>query len=177
MEFTKLVQERRSVRSYREAEVSKEDIEEMVRTALFAASWKNTETGRYYVALSKEAVDAVRDALPDFNRNSTENAAYIVASFKKGESGWSNTINGFTDELRDSWGAYDLGLQNSYLMLKATELGYDTLVMGIRDEKKLRGYFNIPQDEAVMPVIAIGKRAEEPKLRPRREVKNVLSLK
>ena len=71
MEFTKLVQERRSVRSYREAEVSKEDIEEMVRTALFAASWKNTETGRYYVALSKEAVDAVRDALPDFNRNST----------------------------------------------------------------------------------------------------------
>ena len=177
MEFAQLVQERRSVRAYKEAEIRKEDIEEIVKTALFAASWKNTETGRYYVALSEEAKKAVCEALPEFNRNSSKNAAYIVAAFKKGESGYSNSINDFTDDLRDSWGAYDLGLQSSYLLLKARELGYDTLIMGIRDDRKIREYFNIPEDEAIMPVIAIGKRDGDPQLRPRKDIKDVLMIK
>ena len=32
---------------------------------------------------------------------------------------------------------YDLGLANENLLLKAAEMGIGTLVMGIRDEKKL----------------------------------------
>ncbi len=175
MEFNELVRNRKSIRKYIEAEVRKEDIEKMIRCAQQAASWKNSQTGRYYVALSKEAIEAVNGSLPDFNRRSSTNAAFIVASFKKGLSG--GVGDGKMAEEGDLWGSYDLGLQNSYLMLKACELGYDTLVMGLRDTAVLREYFAIPEDEIIMPVIAIGKRDGDVKPRPRKELGEILKIR
>ena len=176
MELNELLMKRRSIRSYLEAEVKEEDIKAITEAALLAASWKNTETGRYYVALSEEAKKEVYESLPDFNQNSTKNAAYIIATFKKGLSG-CRTQGEYADELKDAWGAYDLGLQNSYLMLKASELGYDTLIMGLRDVDRLRKYFSIPEDEIVMPVIAIGRKAKDGNLRPRKSLDEVLFIK
>lgn len=167
MEFSKLVEQRRSCRKYIPSEIKKEDIEEIVKCALMAPSWKNSETGRYYVAIDEETIDKVYDCLPDFNQNSSKNAAYIIATFKKGISGNGN----------DMWGSYDLGLQNAYLLLKASELGYDTLVMGLRDETKLREIFNIPDDEIMLPVIALGKRKDDLRLNPRKDISEVLVIK
>lgn len=176
MEFKELLEKRRSVRSYIEAEVKKEDIEEIIKAALLAPTWKNSETGRYYVALSEKAINEVYESLPVFNRNSSKNAAYIVTTYKKGISG-TTIPNIFADELKDSWGAYDLGLQNAYLLLKASDLGYDTLIMGLRDEMRIRELFNIPNDEILMSVIAIGKRDKEPKMPIRKSVNEVLKIK
>ena len=68
----------------------------------------------------------------------------------------------------DGWGAYDNGLSNCYLVLKARAMGFDTLIMGMRDADKLRALFSIPEGETVMAVIALGYRAEEP-VRPNRK--------
>ncbi len=175
MELSELVTKRRSVRKYLEADVKKEDIEEIIRCAQKAASWKNSQAGRYYVALSEEARKVVFDALPDFNQRSTVNASYIIASFKEKLSG--SVREGIMSEEGDLWGAYDLGLQNSYLLLKASELGYDTLIMGLRDVKAIREYFEIPEDEIIMPVIAIGKRDGDVNLRPRKELDEILKIR
>lgn len=175
MEFKQLLVKRRSIRAYKKSAVLKKDLEKIIKSALLAPSWRNSETGRYYVALSDEAINVVYNCLPSFNQNSTKNAAYIVACFKKGESGAG--ANGvYTDNLKDKWGAYDLGLQNSYLTLQASGLGYDTLIMGLRDEKTLRKYFNIPKDEIIMPVIAIGKKVKSVKAPPRKSLKEVLHV-
>ena len=167
MDFTKLVEERRSCRSFTNEPVSKTDIEEIIKCALMAPSWRNSETGRYYVAIDQDAINEVYECLPDFNQKSSKNAAYIIATFKKGISGDGD----------DNWGSYDLGLQNSYLILKARELGYDTLIMGLRDENKLREIFSIPDDEIMLPVIAIGKRNGDLSLRQRKELDEVLIIK
>lgn len=167
MEYSKLVEDRRSCRSFIEVKPTKEDIEKIIECTLMAPSWKNSETGRYYVALNDEAIKEVYESLPDFNKTSSKNAAYIIATYKKGISG-----NG-----DDNWGAYDLGLQNSYLILKATELGYDTLIMGLRDEERLRRFFSIPEDEIMLPVIAIGKKSKTLNLNPRKKIDEVLNIK
>lgn len=167
MEYSKLVEDRRSCRSFIEVKPTKEDIEKIIECTLMAPSWKNSETGRYYVALNDEAIKEVYESLPDFNKTSSKNAAYIIATYKKGISG-----NG-----DDNWGAYDLGLQNSYLILKATELGYDTLIMGLRDEERLRRFFSIPEDEIMLPVIAIGKKSKALNLNPRKKIDEVLNIK
>ena len=58
MEFSKLLEERRSIRDYESGVgISKEDVEKMIYAAQQAPSWKNSETGRYYVALSKEGIE------------------------------------------------------------------------------------------------------------------------
>ena len=64
-------------------------------------------------------------------------------------------------------GCYDLGLQNENLILKATELGLSTLIMGLRDGDKIREMLSIPESETIVSVIAVGKADEEPS-RPRR---------
>ena len=176
MEFNELIKVRRSVRDFKEDKVLEEDIKAIIEDTLLAPSWKNSETGRYYVALSTEAINEVFESLPDFNKHSSKNAAYIIATYKKGLSGFGQPGQQ-ADELGESWGAYDLGLQNAYLVLKAKELGYDTLIMGLKDNEKLKAYFNIPDDEIIMPVIAIGKQNSEPRLNPRKQVEEVLKIK
>ncbi len=41
-------------------------------------------------------------------------------------------------------------------------MGFDTLIMGMRDADKLRQLFSIPSEETVMAVIALGYRAAQP---------------
>lgn len=174
MQFNELVKERRSCRKYQKVEVKDEDIREIIETTLLAPSWKNSETGRYYVANTEESINIIRDALPEFNQNSTVNASYIITSFKKDISGAGG--DGMTEE-GNLWGAYDLGLQNSYMILKAKDMGYDTVILGLRDVEKIREYFSIPEDEIILPVIAIGKKDQELILRPRKVVDEVLKIK
>lgn len=54
-------------------------------------------------------------------------------------------------------------------LIKAAELGLDTLVMGIRDGEALRELLNIPDSENVVSVIAVGYRGQEPPERPKRK--------
>ena len=177
MEFSVLLEERRSIRDYQAGvQISKSDVEKMIYAAQQAPSWKNSETGRYYVAITKEGVEAVRSALPGFNSERTQNAAaYIVTTYKTKISG-HNGDGEPTDANGDAWGAYDLGLQNENLLLKARELGYDTLIMGLRDVDALVEIFDIPSDEAIMSVIAVGKRTATPEKPQRREIEDILTI-
>lgn len=173
MQFEEVINLRRSVRKYRESEITEGEIREMIAFSLNAPSWKNSETGRYYVALSKEKREEVIQALSDRNREKSMNAcAFVVTAFLKGVSGF--TADGEREnEVGEEWGAYDLGLQNQLLMLKASEMGYDTLIMGLRDGEALRRIFSIPDSECVMAVISIGKREAEPPKAPRKSTEDV----
>ena len=178
MEFLELIEKRRSMRAYAPTEpISKETIEKLIYAAQQAPSWKNSQTGRYYVAMSCEAVEKIRNkCLPGFNRERTENVcAYIVTAFKKNVSGFSPDGTP-VDGVGNSWGAYDLGLQNQNLILRAKELGYDTLIMGLKDDAVLSGIFNIPDDEQIMSVIAVGKGANSPEKPNRRSFEDVVKV-
>ena len=178
MEFLKLIEERRSIRSYAEGvALSREDVEQMIYAAQQAPSWKNSETGRYYAVISPDAVKKVRETcLPGFNFERTANVAgFIVTAFKRGVAGF--TPDGQkTDEHGNGWGAYDLGLQNQLLLLRARELGYDTLIMGLRKENELRTILGISDDEALMAVIAVGKRTADPEKPPRKAMDDIVKF-
>lgn len=66
MEFQTLIEKRRTVRKYSpDTNVTKEQIQELVKAAQEAPSWKNTETGRYYCVLSEDIKLKLRkNALP-----------------------------------------------------------------------------------------------------------------
>lgn len=171
MEFKELVQARRSMRSYEECTIEDAVIREMIEDALLAPSWKNSQTGRYYVANTKERKEAVREALPEFNKTRCENATLIVTTYVREVSGF--TAGAPDNELGNKWGAYDLGLANAYLVLSAKDKGYDSLIMGLRDAAVLRKAFNIPKNEQIVSVIAIGKGDKEPRMQERKSVEDV----
>ena len=114
-------------------------------------------------------VDKIRmECLPDAgNAGKSEHAALIITTFVHDHAGFQK--DGSADnELGNGWGCYDLGLQNENLILKATDLGLSTLIMGLREADRLREILNIPETETIVSVIAIGKAAEEP-IRPHRK--------
>lgn len=173
MEFQKLVSERRSVRKYSSAP-SHEELVEILNAAQMAPSWKNSQTTRWYAIESPEKLEQIRLALHTINQQKVVNADMIVSTYVR-------NIAGFTkgepdNEVGNGWGAYDLGLHDAYLILAAKEAGYDTLIMGLRDADKIRSLLCIPEDEEILSVIAIGKRAEEPALRPRKPIKDIVKF-
>ena len=174
MEFTELIEVRRSVRRYAKSEIAKDEIAKIVADALNAPSWKNSETTRYYAAIGEEAKNRLwKEALPSFNAANSENAAALVAvTFVPGESGYMGSEP--ADELGNMWGAYDCGLASSYFVLAAKNRGWDTLIMGIRDTAKVKSILGIPAGETLMSVIAVGKAAVKPIKVPRKPVAEVL---
>ena len=169
MEFTKLLEERRSIRAFDpEKHVTAEQIQEIVQAAIQAPSWKNSQTTRYYALVTPEKVEEFSaKCLPEFNQKSSKGSALVVTAFVKDRSGF--TQDGTPDnEVGNGWGFYDLGLHNENLILKAAELGLGTLVMGIRNGEKLREVLQIPDTETVVSVIAMGYPAESPQ-KPKRK--------
>ena len=54
MEALECIKTRRSVRKFTEQPVTKEEMAQVIETAAFAPSWKNTQIARYIVVTDKE---------------------------------------------------------------------------------------------------------------------------
>lgn len=178
MELVQSIETRRSIRAFKDdATVTVDQIKELIRCAGLAPSWKNSQTGRYYVVVTPEKIEEIkRDCLPEFNANSCANAkALIVTAFEGKRAGFDREGNP-DNELGDMWGAYDLGLQNENLMLRATDMSLDTLVMGIRDGEKLRAALDIPESQIVVSVIAVGVKADTVQAPKRKEVDSIIKV-
>ena len=172
MEFRELIHERRSIRAYDSA-AGHEALAEILKEAQQAPSWKNQQTSRCYVVETPEVLEDFREAvLPSFNRNSSAKAALIVTTYVKNVVGFNDGTP--VNEIGNGWGAYDLGLHDAYLILAAKNAGYDTLIMGIRDADAIRARLNIPADEEIMSVIAVGKRSADVAPRPRKLFEEVV---
>ena len=160
--FEEVLASRRSVRDYDASKsISKEEVTTLLLASQNAPSWANTQPSRYYVAMSEDKVAAVQKLIGERNAQNVQGApVLIVSTFVKGQSGhFAGTP---TNEIGDGWGAYDNGLANGYLVLQARAMGFDTLIMGMRDSDGLREIFNIPEEETVMAVISLGYRASDP---------------
>ena len=154
---------RRGIRAYEPGRtISEAQVRELLTAAQNAPSWANQQPSKYYVAISPEKHAAVLD-LVGGNKDRVANApVLIVSTFEKGKSGFFRGTP--ANDAGDYWGAYDNGLSNCYLILKARDMGFDTLIMGMRESDKLRELFNIPEEEMILAVIALGYRAEEPNM-------------
>lgn len=170
--FNDVLTSRRSIRSYDATKtISEAEVRTLLTKTQEAPSWANQQPSNYYVAISPEAVAAVQDMVGG-NKERIKNApVLIVSTFEKGKSGFFRGQQ--TNDLGDYWGAYDNGLSNAYLVLTARAMGFDTLIMGMRDADAIRNYFHIPGEEMITAVIALGYRAEEPKSPVHRELEEI----
>lgn len=174
--FDEVMTSRRSIRNYDASKtISQAEVRELLLAVQDAPSWANVQSTRYYVAMSEEKVAAVQELIGDSNKKNVQGApVLIVSTFKIGQSGCFRGVA--VNEIGDGWGAYDNGLSNGYLILKARAMGFDTLIMGMRDGEALRALFNIPADETVMAVISLGYRASDPNRPARHELDEMVKF-
>jgi len=165
--FDEVLTTRRSIRSYDASKkISEAEVRELLTATQEAPSWANQQPTKYYVAISEEKLAAVQDMVGGNKERIKDAPVLIVSTFERGKSGFFQ--GNPTNEVGDGWGAYDNGLSNCYMILKARAMGFDTLIMGMRDADELRKLFNIPESETIMAVISLGYRAGEPN-RPERK--------
>ena len=152
---------RRSIRAYEAGKtISETEVRELLTATQNAPSWANQQPSKYYVAIGAEKREAVLELIGGNKERVINAPVFLVSTFEKGKSGFfrGNPL----DATGDFWGAYDNGLSNAYLILKARAMGFDTLIMGMRNADALRALFEIPENEMILAVIALGYRAEDP---------------
>lgn len=173
--FDEVIASRRSVRSYDASKkISEEEVRELLLSTQEAPSWANQQPSKYYVAISAEKVAAVQDLVGSNKDRIKDAPVLIVSTFERGKSGFFH--GNASNEVGDGWGAYDNGLSNGYLILKARAMGFDTLIMGMRDADALRDLFSIPAEETIMAVIALGYRSGEPKRPEHRSLDEIVKF-
>lgn len=173
--FDEVLTTRRSVRSYDPAKkISEAEVRELLKATQEAPSWANQQPSKYYVAIGEEKLKAAMEMIGANKDRVADAPVLIVSTFERGKSGYFQ--GQATNEVGEGWGAYDNGLSNCYLILKARAMGFDTLIMGMRDADQLRALFDIPENETVMAVIALGYRNEEPTHPDRRDLDDIVKF-
>ena len=174
--FDEIVANRRSVRSYDSSrKISEEQIRTLIATTQEAPSWANVQATRYYVVMSEEKLNKVLPSMLANQEKASTAPVLIVTTYKQDQSGFFN--GEAANEVGNSWGAYDAGLSNAFLELKAKEMGFDTLIMGLRDADGLKKALDIPSDEIVMTVVALGYGNQVPKRPDRKPLDEIMKIK
>lgn len=173
MELQKALEQRRSIRQFKNQKIEPEKLQQIIQAATLAPSWKNSQVTRYYVVSSEDYLKKVKNTLSEFNQKNVQDApVLIVSTIVLNRSGFERDGSA-CNELGNGWGYYDCGMHNMNLLLKATELGLGTLVMGMRDADEIRRILEIPETEGVVSVIGVGYSDLQPEMPKRKCVEDI----
>lgn len=167
---------RRSIRQFTDQPVSHELLADIIQTAAFAPSWKNTQITRY-IAVEGEAKAKLAQCTSAFPGNGRiiENAPMVIAvTIVKGRSGFERD-GSYTTVRGDSWQMFDAGVATEAFCLAAYEQGLGTVIMGIFDEVHAAKLLEIPEERELIALIPIGYPAETPAAPKRKGVEDLLS--
>ena len=174
MELKECVQQRRSIRKFKEEPVPSQTIEEMVKLATYAPSWKNSQAPRYYAVTDPKVIERVLEQVPDFNERIIRSAPVLMVSTVLRKRSGYNREGEFDTPKGKGWQMYDCGLSNMIFCLAATEQGLGTVIMGVYDEQGVTKALNLPEQEEIVALIALGYPDEQPVMPKRKELDVIL---
>ncbi len=177
METKQCIETRRSVRRFTDEEISRGTIEEIVRLASRAPSWKNTQVVRYTIVTDpavKEQIAAECVLGFQYNTHTIPACkALAVQSVVMNISGKERDGSDTTTKGSD-WEVFDAGISAQTFCLAAHDMGVATCIMGIFDEDKIAPLIGLPEGQKVSALIAMGYPDEEPEMPRRKEVEKLV---
>ena len=168
---------RRSIRKFTEQPVSHELIEQIVSTASFAPSWKNTQIVRYIaVEGEKKAALAKCTSIYPGNGSIMNQAPMVIAvTAITGRCGYERD-GSFSTPKGTGWQMYDAGVASEAFCLAAYEQGLGTVIMGLFDEEEASKVLQLPEDRELVALIPIGYPAEAPNAPKRKTVQELITF-
>lgn len=169
---------RRSIRQFTEQPVSHELLEQIVETASYAPSWKNTQVARY-IAVEGEMKDKLAACTKIWKGNGDimNNAPMVIAmTIVTGRSGFERD-GSFSTGKGAGWQMFDAGIASEAFCLAAYEQGLGTVIMGLFDEEDAAKVLEIPEGQELAALIAIGYPAQSPDAPKRKAVTDLLTYK
>jgi len=151
------IRKRYSCRAYRDIAVEQEKLDSVFEAARLAPSAKNMQDWRFVVVTDKEKKRKLAKAAS--NQMFLENAGVIIAACSNSD---------YVMRCGQAIGPINVAIALEHVCLQAVELGLATCWIGSFYPEKVRAILDIPEDVAVIELMALGYPADERK-EPRRE--------
>lgn len=178
MTVNECIKGRRSIRKFKPDKIDHALLSEIVESASFAPSWKNTQITRY-IAIEGELKDKIASEgttpFPN-NGNIISNSPMLIAvTVIKNRCGYERD-GSFTTPRKDTWQMYDAGIASQTFCLAAYDRGVGSVILGIFDQEKIESLLELPEDRELVALIPIGYPDETPAAPKRKTVDDLLSF-
>lgn len=174
MNVTECIRSRRSIRKYKSTPVEHSIIDSIVADVSYSPSWKNTQITRYIAIEDSSVLGTIAENFtPDYNSNIIRQAPVLIAvTFVKGRCGFERD-GSFSTKKEDRWQMFDAGVACQTFCLAARERGLGTVIMGIFDEDGITDLLELPPEQELAALIALGYPDIEPEA-PKRKTTDIL---
>ena len=164
MEQLNLIKKRKSIRAYKNDIVSEEDIQTLLEAARWAPSAGNKQPVEIVIVKSVEQKEKLIEGAFGQKFIGQVPVVFVVcadldrSSVRYGERGAS------------LYAIQDAAAATQNILLMATDLNYGTVWVGAFDEKVVSLILKLPANVRPLAIIPIGRAAQDPSPRPRREL-------
>ncbi|MFW9863864.1 MAG: nitroreductase family protein [Candidatus Thorarchaeota archaeon] len=169
--FFRVIEERRSIRKYREFEIPDDDIARMFRAAQLAPSTNNSQPWRFIVVRTPVMKEILAEAAGGQKFIAKANAVVVVLAMQEASCCPNNPAK---------WHAMDTMIAAEHLILAATALGYGSCWIAMFQSapnevtRIVKDALAIPADGDIIALVTLGLADEDPRQRPRIDVGEIV---
>ena len=158
MQFEDVIENRRSIRKYKDRPVAKEKIIKILDAARIAPSAGHRQPWHFIVVEKKSTIEKLAG-----NQSWAATAPFMIV--------------GLADPVTSpSWCINDFGIAFEHIVLAATNLGLGTCWMGqTRREAEVKKLLDIPSEYKVIALTPIGEPDEMPSIKTRKSLDTIVS--
>jgi nitroreductase len=157
MTVLEAIRKRYSCRAYQDKNIEKEKLSQILEAARLAPSAKNMQDWRFVVVTDKEKKHKLVEAAN--NQTFIENAGAIIVAC---------SVSSEVMRCGQAVGPIDVAIALEHICLQAAQLGLATCWIGSFYPDKVRPIVGIPQNVAIIELMALGYPADKQK-EPKRE--------
>ncbi|MDO5516700.1 MAG: nitroreductase family protein [Clostridium sp.] len=171
----KAIEERRSIRKYKHKDVEEDKLKEILESGRISPSGSNTQPWNFIVIKSDNIRKKVACVCHD-QKWMLQAPVFIVcvADIVSRIEDEQITIDEASSENEVKLIIRDTSLAIENMLLQATESGLGTCCVAWFTQKEIRPVLNIPEDKYVVAVITVGYKDEDPKMRPRKKIQEII---
>jgi nitroreductase len=158
-----VIRKRYSCRAYQDKPIEREKLEQILEAARLAPSAKNLQDWRFVVVTDKETKRKIAQAAN--NQTFLQNAGAIIVAC---------SVSNEVMRCGQAVGPIDVAIALEHIALQAAELGLATCWIGSFYPEKVRPIVGMPQDIAIIELMAVGYPADSRKEPNRQAIEKVV---
>ena len=174
------IKTRRSIRKFEDKPVDQATIEQIIETASYSPTWKNTQTARYYAIVDPELKKKIAEKCVMGYEHNTGiiNGApvLIVMATIHGRAGFEKD-GSYSTSKEDRWEVFDAGICAQSFSLAAHDAGLGSVILGVFDDAAVAKAIDLPEGQIVSCLIPLGYPAQDPDAPRRKSVEELLTVK
>lgn len=175
MDVKQAIEQRRSVRKYKDIVVEEEKLKILLEAARLAPTGSNTQSGKFIVTRSKE----MREKIADVSHRQqwmAQAPLFItcVADVRIRIPEGPLVVDELSPQHEVKQCIRDVSIQAEHIVLQAEELGLSTCWIGWYDQAEIRETLALPSDKYVVCVLIIGYGDEKPAPRKRKPIEEIV---